>query len=74
MPSGGKISNEGFILSALPGHTLNVTAVLSKKLFRNRGDKEGLLTALKTLEADGLGHLEEVGRCSSNVVSHSLVM
>jgi len=63
------ISTEAFCLT-LPGRILNVTALNYAKKFRNRGNKDVALQALKRLEEDGLGRLEEVGSShSGNIVS-----
>lgn len=57
MPSGGK-SNEALCLT-LPGSELNLSALLKDKKFRGRGNKEGALQAMRILEEDELGKLEE---------------
>ncbi len=55
---GGK-SNEAFCLT-LPGNLLDVSKLLNKeKKFRHRGNKEGALQAMRNLQEDGLGNLEE---------------
>lgn len=57
MPSGGK-SNEALCLT-LPGNELDLSALLKDKKFRGRGNKEGALQAMRILEEDELGKLEE---------------
>ena len=57
IPCGGK-SNEAFCL-ILPGNQLDLSALLKDKKFRHRGNKEGALQAMRILEEDGLGKLEE---------------
>ena len=55
--SGGR-SNEGLCLT-LPGSQLDLSVLLKEKKFRGRGNKEGALQALRNLDDDGLGKLEE---------------
>ena len=57
MPSGGK-SNEALCLT-LPGNQLDLSALLKDKKFRGRGNKEGALQAMRSLEEVELGKLEE---------------
>ena len=57
MPSEGK-SNEALCLT-LPGNELDLSALLKDKKFRGRGNKEGALQAMRILEEDELGKLEE---------------
>ena len=57
MPSGGK-SNEALCFT-LPGSELNLSALLKDKKFRGRGNKEGALQAMRILEEDERGKLEE---------------
>ena len=45
----------------LPGKVLHLSALLTAKKFRTHGNKEGAILAMRSLEADGLGQLEEVG-------------
>ena len=54
MPS----SNEALCLT-LPGNQLDLSALLKDKKFRGRGNKEGALQAMRILEEDELGKLEE---------------
>ena len=54
----------------LPGKVLHLSALLTAKKFRTHGNKEGAIQAMRSLEADGLGHLEEVGSSHfGNIVS-----
>ncbi len=55
--TGGK-SNEAFCLT-LTGEQLDLSALLKDKKFRGRGNKEGALKAMRALQEDGLGKLEE---------------
>ena len=66
-PPGGK-SNEAFCLM-LQGKDLNLSTLLKEKKFRHRGHKEGALRAMKNLEDDELGKLEENGTKGSVRVS-----
>ena len=50
------VSIEAFCL-LLPGRELHLPSLLMAKTFRNRGNKEGALAALRKLENDGLGTL-----------------
>lgn len=50
----------------LPGKVLDLSQLLTAKKFRNRGNKQGALTAFKTLETDELGNLEEKEK--SNII------
>ena len=43
----------------LPGKTLHLSALLAAKRFRDKGNKEGAVRALKLLEEAGLGTLVE---------------
>lgn len=55
----GARNNEGFCLT-LPGNPLDLSILLNKeKKFRHRGGKEAALLAMKNLQKDGLGKLEE---------------
>ena len=51
------VSIEAFCLT-LPGCELRLPSLLLAKKFRNRGNKEGALTAFWKLQSDGLGKLE----------------
>ena len=51
-------NNEGLCLT-LPGSQLDVSVMLKDKKFRGRGNKEGALQALRKLDEDGLGKLQE---------------
>ena len=55
-----QLSNQTFCL-LLPGSTLDLSSLLQSKKFRSRGNKDGALTAMKALEADGLGKLLDKG-------------
>ncbi len=50
-------SIEAFCLT-LPGRELHLPSLLLAKKFRNRGNKEGTLTAFWKLQSDGQGKLE----------------
>jgi len=45
----------------LPGKILYLSPLLEAKKFRYRNHKKGALQAMRTLEQEGLGLLEEVG-------------
>ena len=49
-------SNEGFVL-CLPGQKLDVSLIINKKKFRNRGGRDGAMAAMRKLDEDGLGKL-----------------
>ena len=50
-------SNESFVL-LLPGRQLDVSSLVNKKKkFRNRGGRDGALSAMRKLEENGLGKL-----------------
>lgn len=51
------VSIEAFCLT-LPGRELHLPSLLLAKKFRNRGNKDGALTAFRKLQSDGLGKLE----------------
>lgn len=52
-----KISNESMVL-CLPGKTIDVSYIVNvKKKFRGKCGVEGVVAAMKNLEADGLGKL-----------------
>lgn len=51
------LSIEAFCLT-LPGQELHLPSLLVAKKFRNRGNKDGALTAFHQLANDGLGKLE----------------
>ena len=44
----------------LPGATLNLSALLMKKKFTGKGNKEGAVEAFRELEKAGLGQLVEI--------------
>lgn len=69
MPTGGK-STEGFCLT-LPGKQLDVSMLLKEKKFRGKGNEEGALTAMRVLEEDGQGRLEEKQTKGSVKVVHT---
>ena len=50
------ISVEAFCLT-LPGQELHLPSLLHAKKFRNRGNKDGALTAFRKLVEDDLGSL-----------------
>ena len=58
MPVVGKLTVEGFCLT-LPGKQLDLSVLLKEKKFRHKGNKEGALRAMRILEEDGLGRLDE---------------
>lgn len=58
VPVVGKSTVEGFCLT-LPGKQLDLSILLKEKKFRHKGNKEGALRAMRILEDDGLGRLEE---------------
>ena len=58
IPVVGKSTVEGFCLT-LPGKQLDLSVLLKEKKFRNKGNKEGALRAMRILEEDGLGRLDE---------------
>ena len=58
MPVVGKSTVEGFCLT-LPGKQLDLSVLLKEKKFRHKGNKEGALRAMRILEEDGLGRLDE---------------
>ena len=43
----------------LPGKILHISALLSAKRFRDKGNKDGAVRGIKTLEAAGLGEIIE---------------
>ena len=43
----------------LPGMTLHISALLAAKRFRDKGNKEGAVRAIKTLQDAGLGQVVE---------------
>jgi hypothetical protein len=51
-------SNAGYCL-LLPGEVLDLSTLLSLKKFRGRGNKDGALEAMRLLQSDDLGKLEE---------------
>ena len=53
-----KISNAAYTLT-LPGRILDLSTLLSNKKYRNRGNKDGALAAMKKLESDGLGKIKK---------------
>ena len=53
-----KMSNAAYTL-ALPGRILDLSTLLSNKKYRNRGNKDGALAAMKKLENDGLGKIKK---------------
>ena len=53
-----KMSNAAFTL-LLPGRILDLSTLLSTKKYRNRGNKDGALAAMKKLESDGLGKIKK---------------
>lgn len=69
--SGGSKSNEALCLT-LPGAVLDLSALLKDKKFRNRGNREGALKAMKILQDEGLGKLEEKRTHGSVKVSMQL--
>lgn len=64
-PQQQRQSIEQFCLM-LPGKVLDLSQLLTAKKFHNRGNKQGALTAFKTLETDELGNLEEKEK--SNII------
>ena len=59
-------SNEAFVLS-LPGKQLDVSSLVNKKKkFRSRGGRDGALSAMKSLEDNGLGKLV-VKQCKGSI-------
>ena len=44
----------------LPGKTLHISALLAAKRFRDRGNKEGSVNAIKLLQEAGLGTVIEI--------------
>ena len=43
----------------IPGKVLHISTLLAKKFFRNRGNKDGAVRAIKILEKGGLGTVYE---------------
>ena len=56
----------------VPGAVLDLSALLKDKKFRNRGNREGALKAMKILQDEGLGKLEEKRTHGSVKVSMQL--
>ena len=68
-----KANNTAAYCLTLPGRKLYLTPLLGMKRFRNRGNKEGALTAFYQLEEDGLGKLLELqGSKGTSTVSYAL--
>ena len=44
----------------LPGKTLHISALLTAKIFRDKGNKEEAVRAIRLLESAGLGEVEEI--------------
>ena len=44
----------------LPGKTLHISALLTAKTFRDKGNKEGAVRAINLFESAGLGEVEEI--------------
>lgn len=44
----------------LPGKTLHISALLAAKRFRDRGNKEGAVKAIRLLQEAGLGTVLEI--------------
>ena len=42
------------------GKTLHISALLTAKIFREKGNKEGAVRAIRLLESAGLGEVEEI--------------
>ena len=53
-----KILNAAYTLT-LPGRILDLSNLLSNKKYRNQGNKDGALAAMKKLEIDGLGKIKK---------------
>jgi len=49
-------SNASYVLT-LPGSVMDLTALLNKKKFRGRGNKEGAIRVFHLLQQDKLGQL-----------------
>ena len=43
----------------LPGKILNISALLASKVFRDKGNKDGAVRAIKMLEEAGIGRVIE---------------
>ena len=58
---------------AIPGKTLHLTALLTIRKFRNKGDKEGALAGFRLLEKVKLGKVEATNpKRGTSVVSRYL--
>jgi hypothetical protein len=59
----------------LPGKVLHISALLIAKRFRDKGNKDGAVRAIRTLESAGLGEVIEVKpQRGTNVVSTYCVL
>ena len=59
----------------LPGKVLHISALLIAKRFRDKGNKDGAVRAIRTLQSAGLGEVIEVKpQRGTNVVSTYCVL
>lgn len=58
-PSGSQDRSVATYCLLLPGKILHISALLAAKRFRDKGNKEGAVRAIKILEEAGLGKVEE---------------
>ena len=48
------------ICLTVPEKTVHLSALLNKRLFRNKGDKDGGVAGLRVLEKENLGKMESI--------------
>ena len=57
----------------IPGKMLHISTLLAKKFFRNRGNKDGAVRAIKMLEKGGLGTVYEDKPVSGTTVVNIII-
>ena len=62
------------ICLTVPGKVIHLSALLNKRMFRKRGDKDGAVAGLQLLEKAGLGTLNSLNpKRGATVVSASIL-
>ena len=59
----GEISQDNTVAAyclLLPGKVLHISALLAAKRFRDRGNKDGAVRAIRVLQSAGLGEIIEI--------------
>lgn len=59
----------------IPGKVLHISTLLAKKFFRNKGNKDGAVKAIKMLEKAGLGTVcEDKPLSGTTLVSTTIII